>query len=364
MRLVTSIIILHTLCLARAAHLPRNFVAVDRNKALSPLGAISAPDSELKDNPREIMRVSASKGHHNNHISVQDQVAKKRQIHNADYSTSQRQAPPSDNSNSTTSEHSPDKSPKSSEHDVHHIDKRHSPSSHSKNLYWHAKQSAPVHSGPRSIQGDPFPRDWSTSRGGFWHSHRDEASASPAPPSAPASPALVSKPAPGHGVPAALDQPDTHKRASPPAGSPAPASLPKAPAPVSFTLVTKVVPAGNTPRVPGTVKTPKRVAPSPLPGVPSRPGLLPAFPASPKAPRIGIPAPKAPERSTRDTKAVFDSRAISKDSSVTIGTQPKIEKVKEVKPPVRRWIDARMYKGSVTPVGGRKMKKIILSGRT
>ncbi|KAJ8076224.1 hypothetical protein PM082_000643 [Marasmius tenuissimus] len=409
MRPFTSIFILHALCLAHAAHIPRNIIELnhDRN-ALSGLKATSAPKSNSQDNSAALVHVSVSEGSHGKHVDQLDRLTHKRQIHNADYSTSQKPVPQSNNSSSTAAPAHSDESPKATDHDAHHADKRHLANSRPQHPNLHLKQSAPVHSGSLPASGELSSRGWPAAHGGFWHPSRDVAPAPPGPRSvAPAGPeqpdvvGTVSKPVAIHGSPPSPSTPKMPKRAAPPSPPSSPTNTPaKVPAtPDAPGPLSKLVPGNAAPDTTSTPKNPKRATPPSPPGTPSTPNLLslasahgdappagdaPAVlpktpqsvtPSAPKTPKrstpgfedkvlpVNVPAPRSFTRRWASTleRLWFGTRAISKDSDAAVVTEPKVEEPKL--PLVRKWIDVRMPRDATKVVGGRKMKKIKLPTR-
>ncbi|KAK1225957.1 hypothetical protein PQX77_011089 [Marasmius sp. AFHP31] len=384
MRPFTSILILHALCLAHAAHIPRIIELNHDRNAPSGLETGSAPKSHPQDSSAVLVYGSLSKENHCKHIDQLDCRTHKRQIHNADYSTSQKPAPQSNNSSSTAAPAHSDESPKATDHDAHHADKRHLANSRPQHPNLHLKQSAPVHSGSRPVPGELSSRGRPADYGGFWHPSRDVASTPPVQRSV---------------APADLEQPDVAKlaasrifplspampkRAAPPSapGSPADSPVevsatPDAPGPLS-----KLVPENAAPDTTSTPKNSKRATLSSPSGAPSTPNLLSLAPAHgdalhppavpPKTPQGVTPsAPKTPKRSTPGfddevlpvnvpTPRSF-TRAILKDSDAAVVPEPKVEEPKL--PLVRRWIDARMPRDATKVAEERKMKKTKLPTR-
>ncbi|KAG7098387.1 hypothetical protein E1B28_000345 [Marasmius oreades] len=317
MRPLTSIVILHALCFVYAAHLgelshgrvsDRNIKAVPDLKPPTPL-------------------ISNSNTNDTDH-------AQTRQIHNADYSTSQKPATQNSDSNSTTPAESssphPSKDSSQDEHQKREPHRHLTPSEKEAGFSSQSRavQSAPIHPGPRSmgfvhaLSGRAFAANTGGSRA---VSSRPVAS----PPAE--SPTLKQSEAPGmleqmvssapHKRDAPLDpldaliSPPAAKRASPPASS-------------------------STPSSP-LVSLPPAFTPPPLPS--------------------GAPHSMTPKRDvttlsetllSRWTSA-FNNRAVSLDTPQPIAS-------KQIFVPgsprfARRWLEIRR---ELRADGGRKMKKI------
>ncbi|KAL0577492.1 hypothetical protein V5O48_004477 [Marasmius crinis-equi] len=302
MRPFTSILILNALYLIHAAHIPRKFLDLDQHDHNREATSVSG--SNLKH--MNLLHVSASTKDHHEHIAV-GHIAQKRQIHNADYSTSQKPSPQQDsNSNSTTAAATSKTSPDHTAKDVSPVDHgKRAPSSLEK-----LHQSSPVHPGPRSVPEPLSDEDVLEER---------DMPASPASPpaDAPANPAsAASQVLASAGAPAAPAVPKADKRGVPPmpnapsmAAEIVPAGVvpasPKAgkraapPTPDVPGMATKLVPAGVVPAAPGADK---RAAP-PTPGVPAMTGnLVPAgvAPVPPKTDkRAAPPTPGLPDAAAK-----------------------------------------------------------------